>query len=234
MGPPMHYERPGAVFDALSPFVGEQRISRLTTVAGQRTRHLTALLDSVHDRHNVSACVRSCDAFGINDLHIVPQAGVPLRFSPMTARGALRWVRLHVYRTIDEALDRLDELGYHIVATDLGGPQTPPTELAHLDVSRPLCVAFGNEHAGISDTLRARCDERMQIPMHGFVESFNVSVAFALATGQLRERLNHHRGGNQGDLTPNQTRRLLDRWIFRDVPQAANVLAELSRRAAID
>ena len=74
-GPPLHLERPGSVWQHLATFVTADRRRRLQEIAGQRTGHLTALVEGVHDPHNLSACVRSCDAFGLQHLHVVPRDG---------------------------------------------------------------------------------------------------------------------------------------------------------------
>jgi len=229
-GPPLHLERPGAITEHLSPFVRPQRVERLRDVAARRTRYLTALVEGVHDPHNLSACIRSCDAFGLQQLHIVPEHRLPFRLSPVIASGATRWVTVHIHDTVEQALEVLHAEGYRVAATDLGG-ETEPTPVGDVRVDAPLCIAFGNEHEGISQTLRDACDERVRIPMYGFVESFNISVAFALAVGNLRERAIKHTG-KVGDLTPGELTLLLDRWLYDDVPRAPSVLRELARRAS--
>lgn len=235
-GPPLHLERAGAAFAHLRGFVHPRRIARMREVLARRTRRLTALLEHVHDPHNVAACIRTCDAFGVQDLHVIPQPGAEAVFAGRdVSRGAHRWLTITAHPSTSAALAALRAGGYRVAATDLGGA-TPPRPLAALRWDRPaagdaagLCIAFGNEHDGISETLRAGCDERVQIPMHGFVESLNISVAFAVAVAQLRAGLDASRDA-LGDLSEAEETALLDRWIVDDVPRARAVLGELAAR----
>lgn len=235
-GPPLHLERPGAALAHLRAFVHPRRVARMREVLARRTRRLTALLEHVHDPHNVAACVRTCDAFGVQDLHVVPQPGAEAVFAGRdVSRGAQRWLTITVHPSTSAALAALRTAGYRVAATDLGGA-APPRPLSALRWDRPaasgaarLCIAFGNEHDGISETLRAGCDERVQIPMHGFVESLNISVAFAVAIAQLRAGLDASRDA-LGDLSEAEEIAVLDRWIVDDVPRARAVLHELAAR----
>jgi tRNA (guanosine-2'-O-)-methyltransferase len=143
-------------------------------------------------------------------------------------------VTTHEHASLDAALAHLRARGYRIAATDLGGlgGAAPPTPITQVSLERPLCVAFGNEHDGISEALRRACDERVFIPMAGFVESFNVSVACAVTLAELRRRhVATH--GPRGDLAPEARQRLLDQWVVEDIPKARQVIAELARRATL-
>ncbi|MFT7581802.1 MAG: tRNA (guanosine-2'-O-)-methyltransferase [Myxococcota bacterium] len=229
-GPPLHLERPGAATKHLGPFLRTKRITRMKTVLDKRTQHLAALVEHIHNPHNVAACVRSCDAFGVQDLHVITQEEKLLMVGREVSRGAVKWVTVRYYDTAEEAVSTLRERGYRIGATDLGG-DTPPVPLAEVEVDTPLCICFGNEHAGISDTLRSLSDFRVQIPMHGFVESLNISVACAITLFTLRQRLDAAAIG-QG-LAPPDRAKLLDRWIFEDIPGARSVLEEVARRKTL-
>lgn len=228
-GPPLHLERPGACARHLSPFLEPRRIDRMSDVLGRRTRRLTALIEHVHDPHNLAACVRSCDAFGIQDLHIVPQEGARrVMVGRDVSRGADRWITVHYHDSTDAAVDALHAAGYRVAATDLDD-SAPPTSITELPISEAWCVAFGNEHDGISETLRRRADLRVHIPMVGFVESLNISVAFAVAMSHLRLRRDAALGEG-GDLDAAARTDLLDRWIFADVPRARAILEVVAER----
>lgn len=229
-GPPLYLERPGAATEYLGPFLRPKRVARMTGVLDKRTRHLAALVELIHNPHNVAAVVRSCDAFGIQNLHVVTEADKLLMVGREVSRGAVRWVTVHYYGSTEEAVSSLRSAGYRIGATDLGG-DTPPLSLGAVDVDTPLCVCFGNEHAGISQTLRDLSDFRIQIPMEGFVESLNISVACAITLFTLRQAINTL-GIGQGLAEPDRAK-LLDRWIFEDIPGARAVLDEVARRRAL-
>lgn len=231
IGPPLHLERPGQTARHLEPFVLPKRLERLREVLGQRTRHLTVLLELLHDPHNMSACLRSCEAFGLQDLHVVPQPETGLELNPEVTTGSERWLSIHRHATTSAALDHLRAAGYRILATTVTR-EPPVCPLGAVDVETPLCVAFGNERDGVSAELTAGADATMQIPMHGFVESLNVSVAFAVTIHELRRRLDAALGPAHLLALP-ERHALLDRWMIREVPRASLVLAELARRAAL-
>lgn len=227
-GPPLHLERPGQITHHLAPFMLPKRLERLGQVLARRTRRLTALLESVHDPHNISACIRSCDAFGIQDLHIVPSEGEPLTVSRGVGTGAHRWLTLHVHDDIESALLALREAGYLIAATTVSASSTP-VALEEIGMHRPLCLAFGNEHAGVSARLQEEADLEVHIPTIGFVESLNVSVAFAICLHDMRQRLDANPREDWG-LSEEEQVSLLDRWVAADVARSEAILEELARR----
>lgn len=228
VGPPLHLERPGRAAELLSPFILPERLERLEAVLARRTRRLTLLLETVHDAHNIAACVRTCDAFGLQDLHIIPCADKPLRLSKMVSTGAHRWLTIHVHDTLEDALETLSASGYRLTVTEVVPGETSDTP-SDIPLDAPLCLAFGNERDGISDALSAAAQGRLHIPMAGFVESFNVSVAVAVSVSRIRERVDALDEPIWG-LSADEKNALLDAWIVEDVPRAHAVLQEISRR----
>ena len=198
-------------------------------VLGRRTRHVTALIEHVQNPHNVAACIRSCDAFGIQDLHMVTESAQPIRVATGIGKGTHRWLTVHHHPDLATALSALREAGYRVLATDPGSDERRATPVEEIDLNSRVCVAFGNERDGISDALREAADGLCVIPMHGFVESFNISVAFALAMSSLRRRRDAAEGIG-GDLEEIERARVLDRWMLAQVPQGTKVLEELVRR----
>jgi tRNA (guanosine-2'-O-)-methyltransferase len=230
-GPPLHLERPGAATRHLAPFLQPERLSRLRAILSRRTRHLTVLLERVHDPHNIAACLRTCDAFGVQDLHLIPDDPRSTKISRVVSSGAHRWVTVHRHDDTQSALEALSTAGYRVVATALG-PGKDPLPVSALPLADPLCLAFGNESDGVSDTLRAAADGLAVIPMQGFVESLNVSVAFAVALASLRERLDAL-SPPAPTLEAEEAAAILDGWVLHDVARARAVLGELGRRAAL-
>ena len=227
-GPPLNLEQVGRATSLLTPFVLPERIQRLTSVIEHRTRRITLLLERVHDAHNVAACARTCDAFGLQDLHIIPPEDKPLRFSKLVSSGAHRWLTVHVHDTLDSALQALRSSGYMLAVTDVSS-EAPCDTPASLPLDAPLCVAFGNERDGVSQALRAAADMPLHIPMTGFVESFNVSVAVAIACSRLRERIDAMPPA-AWQLSTSERAALMDTWVIEDVPHAHAVLMEIARR----
>lgn len=219
---------PGTIAALLAPFVHERRVQRMRDVLARRTRHLTILLEAIHDPHNIAACLRSCDAFGIQHVHLVPTRGQRPRAARGVSRGADRWLTLHLHPTVDAALAALRAEGYVIAATDISG-EAPPLAVHDAPIAAPLCVAFGNEHDGISATLREAAEVALQVPMVGFVESLNVSVACAITLHELRSRVERGPGGVPPLAEAEQTA-LLDRFVFEDIERADRVLATVLAR----
>ncbi len=230
-GPPLYLERPGAATAHLRAFVLPGRLERLRDILSRRTRHLTVLLERVHDPHNIAACLRTCDAFGIQDLHMIPDNPTSTKISRVVSSGAHRWITVHRHDDTESALQALRVAGYRVYATALGaGPAPAPVH--ELPLADPLCIAFGNESDGVSDLLRDHADGLAAIPMQGFVESLNVSVAFAIAVATLRHRLDGLTPPPPA-LEPEESAEILDGWMVHDVGRARAVLTELSRRAAL-
>jgi len=157
-------------------------------IASKRTRYLTVLLEEIFQEHNASAVLRSCDCFGIQELHVVESKN-QYKVQRDIARGAGRWVDLFNYNEgpapLLDAVTRLKGQGYKIAAL------TPDAELSIFDLplDQPVALSFGTEWEGISDEIREIADYKVAIPMVGFTESFNVSVSVALTLQALRQRL---------------------------------------------
>ena len=229
VGPPLHLEERGRATELLRPFLTPDRFARLSAVLGQRTRHITTLIDAVHDPHNISACIRSSDAFGFQDLHVIPPHDKKSAVSTLISKGAQRWLSIHVHDTAVDAITALRQRGYRIVAAGVD-PVHGASSPEDIDLSSPVCIVLGNERDGVSDALCAAADEYVHIPMHGFVESLNISVAFALLMRALRLRLETNA---EVDFKLSGTARteLMDLWMLDEIPQVRTVFRELSKRS---
>ena len=158
-------------------------------IAADRTRHLTVALENIYQEHNASAVLRSCDCFGIQELHVIEKDN-PYKIQRDIALGAGRWVDLFNYdRVISPETQCIDELrnqGYRIVATS---PHGNTQSIHELDISKPFALVFGTERRGISEEVQLAADEFVRIPMYGFSESFNISVSVAIMLNVFRQRL---------------------------------------------
>lgn len=231
VGPPLDLEQPGRALEILGPFLQPERIQRLREVLGRRTRHVTVLAELLHDEHNIAACVRSCEAFGIQDLHLVPQEDLKKKrkMSIMVSTGSHKWLSIHRHRSSQEAVEHLRTRGYRIVVADPPGDH-PSVPVDQMDLSQRTAIVIGNERDGVSAALREQADGRVHAPMAGFVESLNVSVACAVLLSQARRRLDLDPNVS-GDLSAVEQTLLLDLWVARDVPRVQEVVNELIRRA---
>lgn len=209
---------PEGVAAVLEPLVQERRRARLREVLLRRLCSVTVLLDAPHDPQNGSAILRSCDAFGVQTLHVIPRAESFLA-SRAIAQGTERWVDVVTHPTPAAAVAALHAAGHAIVVAEAGG-ELPPEALAELP---RVAVVLGNEHEGVRPELRAAATAGVRIPMCGFVESLNLSVS----AGILLAAATRHR---PGDLSLAEREALYARGLYRTVPRAAEVLAALAPR----
>lgn len=159
-----------ALFDRLAPL---------------RTRHIAVVLEDIYQSHNASAVLRSCDCFGVQDVHVV-EAHNPFNPAGDVAVGSSKWVDYYKYASIQEACRHLHDCGYRIVATL---PHENDTMITDLDISQPTALLFGTELTGLTQEAIDLADAYVKIPMYGFTESFNISVCAALSLFNLTERM---------------------------------------------
>ncbi len=203
---------PEKVIEVLGPMVNERRRQRIEEVLDRRISSVTVLLDSPHDPHNGAAILRSCDAFGVQEAHVVPKE--QFLASNVVSKGAERWVDVIQHAGPREATQTLLDGGFEVVATHPEG-ELEPEDLATLP---RVALVLGNEHEGISDELATLAGRSVRIPMVGFVESLNVSVSAAiLLRAATRDR--------PGDLAPDMRKALLAQGLFRSVRRAEEILA---------
>ena len=155
----------------------ERRRAKIEKVLRQRQKGLTLVMDNVWDPHNVSAIYRSCDAFGVPEVHLYyTQCAFP-QLSRKTSASAFKWVNTVRPSSKEEMVESLHAQGMQILATSCSPASRP---LTSYDFTKPTAIIMGNEHAGVSPELVPLVDGEVYIPMYGMVQSFNVSVASAL------------------------------------------------------
>jgi tRNA (guanosine-2'-O-)-methyltransferase len=173
----------------LEGFVSERRKERLQTVLNERMRHMTVVLEDVYQAHNASAVLRSCDCFGVQDVYFIENRN-KFKISEEVSMGSNQWLTIKKYNEEENntvsCLRDLKSKGYRIVATT---PHKNDKVISELDVSQPFALVFGTEINGISPTVFEMADEFVKIPMHGFTESFNISVCAALSMYELSSRI---------------------------------------------
>lgn len=174
-----------ALFDYLESYLTERRKQLLKEVAAKRTRHFTVVTEDVYQLHNTSAVVRTCDIFGIQDLHVVEEI-IGKRIDKEIAMGAQKWVDVHRYDTIDGCITSLKSKGYRIIATT---PHEDAQLLDDFDVTEKAAFFFGKESTGLSDKVFENADGFLKIPMYGFTESLNISVSAAIILQHVVQKL---------------------------------------------
>ena len=200
------------VVELLEPLVLDRRAQRLKDVIAQRLESVQVVFDAPHDPHNGAAVLRSCEAFGVQYVHVIERLEKFLA-APSVAKGAEKWVDLHHWSNVDEVIATMKDRGLELVAAAPDGELAP-----HELVSIPrLALVLGNERDGIADKLAAACTRRVRVPMRGFVESLNVSVSAAIL-------LAHATVGRAGDLSEEERLRLYARGLYFTVDKADEVL----------
>lgn len=160
----------------LRTYLTERRKNLFQKVLAERTRHFTVVTEDVYQLHNTSAVMRTCDVFGIQDLHVVEEK-LSKRIDKEIAMGAQKWVDFKRYSSINDCITNLKDSGYQIIATT---PHDNSTMLHDFDVSKKSAFFFGREMDGLSDTVMNAADGFLKIPMYGFTESLNISVSAAI------------------------------------------------------
>ncbi|HXN31248.1 MAG TPA: TrmH family RNA methyltransferase, partial [Polyangiaceae bacterium] len=183
-------------------------------VIGRRLSSVAAVFDAPYDPHNGAAVVRSCEAFGVQWLHVVERKGTPFAVASAVARGSEKWIDVVRHTQASSLLDWARESDIPLVGAHPEG-ELVPAELAGMP---RLAIVLGNEREGIRDALARACAARVRVPMRGFAESLNVSVTAAI----LLEAATR---GRPGDLEPEAQRRLYARGLYLSVPRAEEVLA---------
>ncbi len=190
-----------------------RRLQKITDVASARLQG-AVVLEDIHDPHNAAAILRSCDAFGIQDVYFIfdkTKPYNPKRIGKASSSSANKWLTYHIYRDTKSCFEDLKKNGYAIVSTILD----PGAEsLYDYQVPKqPVALVIGNEHAGISETAAKLSDTLMYVPMQGFVESFNVSVCAAVCLFELSRQ--KRSATYDAALTQDQKKALIDDFISR-------------------
>lgn len=219
----LSHEQKESLYERASQLVSENRRELIDRIAPLRTRHITVALEDVYQSHNAAAVLRSCDCFGIQDVHVVERNN-PFNPAGDVAVGSSKWVDYYPYPDIQSAYAELRRRGYRIVATT---PHTNDTLITDLDISTPVALIFGTELTGLTPEAIDLADEYVKIPMYGFTESFNISVSVALSLFNLTERLRH--SNNQAFMqSSNELLDLKLHWLAQTIRDGEQVLLMLS------
>ena len=202
----------------LSSFVLEQRWLQLNRVLDMRTRYLTVCLENIYQSQNASAVLRTCDAFGIQDVHVIEQSN-EFAINPDVSLGTDKWLSIYKHNTLG-MIDGLRSNGYRIVATT---PRDNSVSIDNFDLSKgKTALFFGTELTGLSDEMMSKADEFLYIPMYGFVESFNISVSASIILHHFVTKL---KGSSiQWQLSDEDKNTILFKWIKSSIRSSGLLL----------
>lgn len=212
---------PAHIVEGLYEYLTPERRARIEEVLEQRTCRVATVVEGIVDMGNVSAVMRSAEALGFQPFHVVT-GGEQFKNSRRTSQGAEKWLDVFRWDTPSECASYLKEEGFRIVVTHLDEQVVPIDEI---DFTRKTAFVFGNEKEGVSAEMVELSDERCVIPMSGFVQSFNISVAAAVALYHARQD-RVLRQGTHGDLSAAEKNVLRAVFYLRSVKHAGLILEE--------
>ena len=223
-----------AIFDALSLAQREQLYESASQLFSphkrqlfdklvlNRTRHICVVLEDIFQPHHASAVLRSCDCFGVQDVHVVENHNKYAPNSDVTM-GSDKWVDFYKHPDILQTYDQLRQKGYRIIATL---PHENDTLITQLDISQPTALVFGTELTGLSQEAIDHADGYVKVPMYGFTESFNISVCAALSLFYLTERMRAN-PSIHWQLSPLEQITLKLYWSMQVIHDGRNVIDHL-------
>jgi tRNA (guanosine-2'-O-)-methyltransferase len=177
------------------------------------------VMEAFCDPQNVNAVLRTCEAFGIQELHAIEGPMKVYDRNKKISQNADKWLDVHRWRSTAECLAKLRADGFAIYATHLDDGAVP---LERLSFAGKVALVFGNESRGVSDEALALADATYVIPMRGFMQSFNVSVAAAISIAKAVDRRELERG-RHGDLEPAEAAALRERFYVNAVKQRTKI-----------
>jgi tRNA (guanosine-2'-O-)-methyltransferase len=187
-----------------------ERTGKLTGVLHKRQSDLTVVMENVHDPHNISAVMRTCDAVGIQDIYIL-NTKIPRhkKFGSKSSSSAAKWMTIHQFTNTEECFDELRKNYQHIYATHLA---SNAISLYEIDFTKSTALVFGNEHEGVSDEITKFVDGNFSIPQVGIIQSLNISVACAVSIYEaFRQKKNAGHYDNPS-LSQQQMNELMLQW----------------------
>ncbi len=208
------------IIEYLSAFVTRERLALFEKVLEKRTSYLTVVLEDIYQSQNASAVLRTCDCFGIQNVHVIENRNT-FNINKEVTLGASKWLTINHYNQSANnsrtAIRSLKKEGYRIVATS---PHTNDKLVDDFDLSKgKAALVFGSELPGISDIIKNEADEFIKIPMVGFTESFNISVSAAIILHYLTGKL-RHKENIPWQLTGDQKEKIKLQWLRNSVKRS--------------
>ena len=190
-----------------------ERVQRFHTVASHRL-HDIVVLENIHDPHNAAAALRNCDAFGIQEVHVIFQTEKmfnPEKLGKLTSASANKWLEVKTWESSSECYSSLKKEGFYIAATAID-IKAQSFDSFHLPTQKTAFI-FGNEGYGISETAKKMADTLLYLPMYGFVDSLNLSVTVGVVTHYIAQK--RHKT-DMSCYSQEESKKLAEKWIAED------------------
>lgn len=217
--------------DYLSQFAHENRVTLFNEKIKERTKFVTLVLEDIYHAQNTSAAIRTCDCFGIQTMHVIENRN---QFNVHTGitLGSANWIDIKRHKKEEnntrQALTKLKKEGYKIVATT---PLPDTKSLYDLELDKPIALVLGNEAEGISDIVKEEADEFITIPMHGFTESFNISVSAAICLSELTTKM--RKEDIDWQLSKSEQERVLLKWLKQSIKKGEKIAEDYEAKRKV-
>jgi len=166
-------------------------------------------MENIHDPHNIYACMRTCDAVGVQDLHIVDYRANSFRAGKKSSSSAKRWLSMHKYDTLSTCFDAVKSSGKKIYTTHLS---EDAKSIYEFDFTQEVAIVFGNEKDGVSPEAVHLADGNIVIPQVGMIKSLNISVALAVTLYEAYRQRKQAGIYKQPNLSKVDYNNLLQQW----------------------
>ncbi len=212
----------------LEGYLTDKRKLLFKKVLEDRTRHFAVVLEDIFQPHNASAVVRTCDIFGVQDVHAIENKYTN-KVSRHVAKGSQKWITSKRYKTDGDntkiCLDNLRDKGYQIIATT---PHNDSCLLQDFDITKKSAFVFGVEAEGVSDYVKEQADGFLKIPMVGFTESLNISVAAAIILQDVTTKLRNSTVNWQ--LSDQEKEELYFDWVKKTIKNVDKIEAHYHQK----
>ncbi len=203
-----HFFECAYVIEKLKDQVTPQRWLKIQNIVDKRNKNLVTVLENIYDRGNSSAVMRSAEAFGFYQIHHIIQSQ-EFKESKRVTQGAEKWLVQKKWPDTLSCVESLKQRGFKIYVTQLDGGRP----IDRCSFQGPVALCFGNEKDGVSPLLSESADEKVFIPMQGFVQSFNISVAAALSFQYAYLKINE--AGGPPKLSNEERQQLLAQYLLK-------------------
>ena len=192
--------------------MNDERREKLLKVLGKRQVDLAVVMENVHDPHNISAVMRTCDAVGIQDIFVLTTK-IPRhkRFGIKSSSSAAKWLTIHEYTDVAACFSELKKRYDRILTTHLG---TDSIGLYDIDFTRSVALVFGNEHDGVSEEIRSLADGNFIVPQMGIIQSLNISVACAVSIYEAMRQKKAAGQYDQSRIPESRVKEIKKEWGF--------------------
>lgn len=210
------------VVEYLQQFITENRQARLAEILKYRTRHVTVVLEDLFQAQNISAVLRTCDCYGVQDVHVIQHRN-EFEANKDISMGADKWLSIHEYphsdHNVKDCIDRLHEQGYWVAATL---PDERKRTIFDLPVEQKTAFLFGTELTGLSEEAVKYADGNVLIPMYGFTESFNISNSAAIILSHFTEKMRHSDVNWQ--LSVEEREQIYFEWLQKSIKDSDTII----------